>query len=84
MDLTGIDLPTLQTWRTEAYAGLHALMTGRREVTMSTSVNGAGQSVSFNQTNLGDLRNWISSLNAAIAGLTGIPGPRRRAIGIRF
>jgi hypothetical protein len=84
MDLSGVDLLTLQTWRTEALAALQGIMTGRREMTISTSVNGAGQSVTYNQTTLGDLRNWIATIDAAIGALTGAYPRRRRAIGIRF
>lgn len=61
------DLLTLQTWLTEAIAARHALLTGKRTVSVSYD----GKSVTYSQTDIARLEAYIASLKNQIADLTG-------------
>lgn len=56
--LAGVDNATLQQWLTEARNAYAALMTGRREVSVSYD----GKSVSYGQADMAQLQNWIGLL----------------------
>ena len=66
--------PELRTRLAEAEAAFHALMTGRREV----SVAYEGKSVVYTKDNLADLRAYIAELR----GHLGTGG--RRPLGVSF
>jgi hypothetical protein len=84
VDLSIIDTALLQIWMAEAMAARHAISTGRREVSLSVAHPQSSRSVTYNQANLLDLRQWIADLTSEL-GRRGIGrGPRRRAIGLRF
>jgi polyhydroxyalkanoate synthesis regulator phasin len=66
------DLTTLQTRLSEAEDALHKLLTGQKAV----SVSDEGQSVTFTQSNIEELRAYINELRNQIADLSGVS--RRR------
>ena len=86
MDLSVIDTPTLQGWHREALTALQALMTGRREVSLSYSTPGSARSGTYTAADRDHLTQWIGQLADALAGRGALTQarPRRRAIGIRF
>ncbi len=69
--LAGVSTPTLQQWLADAQAAMAALMTGRREVTVSYD----GKSVTYSNASRGDLAQWIMQLQRQLG-----VGPGRRAI----
>lgn len=60
-------LETLQLWLGEAMLARHALLTGKRTVSVSYD----GKSVSYGSADLGRLDAYITSLQAQIADATG-------------
>lgn len=86
MDLSVIDTATLKGWHVEAITALHALSTGRREVSMSFSTPGSSRSGTYTAANRDELAQWIGQLTDALAarGEMAQPGRRRRAFGLRF
>lgn len=84
MDLSAVPTETLRLWQADALQAQHALMTGRREVSMSIGTPGTSRSVTYTQANLGDLRSYLAQLAAEIAKRGGAQVTRRRAIGVRF
>jgi len=75
MTTTISDLPTLQLRLAEAELALHKLLTGKQKVQVMYALGG-NHSVTYQQTQAGDLRAYISELRATIASVTGI-GERR-------
>jgi gpW len=60
--LAGVPTATLQQWLSDAQAAYAALMTGRREI----SVGYDGKSVTYSQTEIGQLQAWIMTLMSAL------------------
>jgi hypothetical protein len=56
--LAGVSVPTLQQWLSDAQSAMAALMTGRREVSVSYD----GKSVTYSDASRGDLAMWILQL----------------------
>ena len=73
--LVGVSVPTLQQWLADAQTAMAALMTGRREATVSYD----GKSVTYSSASKGDLAMWIMQLRRQL----GIGG-RRRALRMYF
>lgn len=86
MDFCGTDDATLQQWYADAMSALAQVMTGAKATTISLSQAGGARSVTYNQTNLADLRAWIAMLANEMRGrgLLSCTPSRRRAIGIKF
>lgn len=84
MDLSAVPIETLRLWQADALQAMHALMTGRREVSMSIGTPGTSRSATYTQANLGDLRSYLALLAAELAKRGGAPFKRGRAIGVRF
>ncbi|WP_419900701.1 hypothetical protein [Roseomonas sp. USHLN139] len=82
MDLSVMDLPTLQGMKARAMTAYEAVVTGRREVSMSIGANGASRAVGYNTADINWLRSWIADIDRAIAAKTGARFAGRRAIGI--
>lgn len=72
------DTATLQARLAEAEAAYHALVTGRREVSVSYTQGETTRSVTYTQADLARLAGYIMDLKRQL-GLG-----RRRAIGVRF
>jgi hypothetical protein len=73
--LAGVSTATLQQWLADAQSAMAALMTGRREVTVSYD----GKSVTYSNASRGDLVAWILQLQKQL----GI-GCGRRAMRVYF
>lgn len=69
--LAGVAQPTLQQWLSDAQSAMAALMSGRRE----TSVSYDGKSVTYTMADRGDLAMWIMQLQRQLG-----VGGRRRAL----
>lgn len=81
IELAGVDVATLRTWRTQAQTALQQLMAGTKVVEVSYSQGEGNRQVRYSMAKLNDLRGWIRSLSAAIGD---VPDAGRRAIGLRF
>ncbi|MBX6382090.1 MAG: phage head-tail adapter protein [Microbispora sp.] len=71
-------MATLQQRLDEAEAAYHALMTGRREVTLAYQQGSGSRQVTYTMADRAALAGYIASLKSQL----GIG--RRRAIGVRF
>ena len=68
-DLVGVPTATLQQWLTDAQTALHDLMTGvKPRVVLYTQGDGQ-KSVTYTETNIGQLRGYIQELKAQL-GIT--------------
>ena len=85
MDLTPIDLPTLQAWQKQAITAFGQVMSTGRAVSVSYAQGDGSRSVTYSPADIATMRAWISTLANEIGCRTGVP-PRqtRRAIGVRF
>lgn len=84
MDLSAVPVDTLRLWQADAQSAMHALMTGRREVSMSVGTPGTSRSATYTAANLDDLRSYLAQLAAELARRGGAVVSRRRAIGVRY
>lgn len=73
------DATTLQAWLTEAIAARHALVTGKREVSVEFAMGDGSRKVTFTPAKLPQLNAYIASLQQQLGQASG-----RRAIGIRL
>ena len=78
VSLTGVPPGTLQQWLGQAQQALQNLMTGAQAVTVSYAQGSGNRAVTYQRTNVGDLRAWIGEIQAALGVRT------RRPIGVMF
>lgn len=64
--LVGLDNATLQAWRTAAQTALNQLMIGAKVASASYSQADGSQSVTYTQTDVAKLQQWIALLNAQL------------------
>ena len=76
--LSGVAPAKLQVWLGQAQLALQNLMTGAQAVTVSYAQGTGNRSVTYQRTNVGDLRAWIGEIQAALGVRT------RRPIGVAF
>ena len=73
------DLPKLRLWLEQAEESRHALMMGKRKVTLTHTIAGSN-SVTYQQTDIAALEGYIAWLKGEIARLS--PRGGRRAFWI--
>lgn len=78
--LAGMDEATLRAHLAQLQAAYMALVSGRRETSVSLAQNGNARTVSYTQTNIADLMAAIRQVQAQL----GIVPTPRRAIGAKF
>lgn len=85
MDLSSVDLVTLQGWYKKALDSYAASQNGARLISVSYTQGSGSRTVTYAPTSIADLQAWITRLGAELACRGAlVVKQRRRAIGVRF